>query len=116
MKYKTLFQLLLKFLGVWLFANGIIMVAFSSSTFIFFRRISGYPSRLKFMAAVSSRRSSSWQWASTVTDGKWVADKATASNRPYCPECGYDLTDNTSDRCPECGTATPVIAARQTNT
>jgi len=27
-----------------------------------------------------------------------------ASNR--CPECGYDLTGNTSGRCPECGTPT----------
>jgi uncharacterized paraquat-inducible protein A len=27
------------------------------------------------------------------------------SNRPVCMECGFDLRDNTSRRCPECGTA-----------
>jgi rubrerythrin len=39
--------------------------------------------------------------------GKWVADKAIPSNRPYCHECGYELTGNVSDRCPECGTFPP---------
>jgi hypothetical protein len=36
--------------------------------------------------------------------GKWIVDKAIPSNRPYCHECGYELTAATQNRCPECGT------------
>ncbi|GMU20302.1 MAG: hypothetical protein AMXMBFR13_03990 [Phycisphaerae bacterium] len=36
--------------------------------------------------------------------GRWIVDKAVPANRPYCPECGYDLTAATRNRCPECDT------------
>ena len=36
--------------------------------------------------------------------GKWIADKAIAGNRPYCLECGYDLTGATGNRCTEWNT------------
>ncbi len=36
--------------------------------------------------------------------GRWVIDRVIPSNRPYCAECGYELTDLPADyRCPECG-------------
>ncbi|MCA9254519.1 MAG: hypothetical protein KDA33_02730 [Phycisphaerales bacterium] len=33
-------------------------------------------------------------------------------NRPYCGECGYDLTGSDSDRCPECGLPFVVAGIR----
>lgn len=36
--------------------------------------------------------------------GRRVADWAVPSNRPYCPECGYDTTGTAGPVCPECGT------------
>lgn len=39
-----------------------------------------------------------------LLDGRWFADRAIPSNRPYCGECGYELTGHAQGRCPECGT------------
>jgi hypothetical protein len=40
--------------------------------------------------------------------GKWIADFAIPSNRPYCPNCGYDLSHYSGERCPECGVTWPA--------
>ena len=33
----------------------------------------------------------------------WLANRAIPGNRPYCHECGYDLSKVTREICPECG-------------
>ncbi|HVP73552.1 MAG TPA: hypothetical protein VMS30_07430 [Phycisphaerales bacterium] len=43
--------------------------------------------------------------------GKWIVDKAIPSNRPYCPECGYDMSRAQGARCPECGVELPRDSA-----
>lgn len=35
--------------------------------------------------------------------GRLIVDWCIPSNRPYCSECGYDLSNSMSDRCAECG-------------
>jgi hypothetical protein len=40
--------------------------------------------------------------------GTWLLDRIIPSNRPYCPECGYDLSNNRSSNCPECGVLLPL--------
>lgn len=47
--------------------------------------------------------------------GDWFVNKATPSNRPYCPECGYDLSKSRGERCPECGVTLPHDAAAPSN-
>ena len=42
--------------------------------------------------------------------GKWLLNKIIPSNRPYCHECGYDLSKNQSANCPECGVELPSSA------
>jgi hypothetical protein len=39
--------------------------------------------------------------------GKWIVNLCIPSNRPYCPECGYQLAESGSGNCPECGTTLP---------
>ncbi|MCZ6811939.1 MAG: hypothetical protein ACE10B_03625 [Phycisphaerales bacterium] len=39
--------------------------------------------------------------------GKWIVNVCIPSNRPYCPECGYDLSKAASANCPECGVKLP---------
>jgi hypothetical protein len=109
MKYKTLFRLCLKLLGVYLFFTNIDSV-------------------LTFMVATADIRSrgpsSSRFFLSTLIPlvyqsggivefvlgfylffgGKWIVDKAIPGNRPYCQECAYDLTGAANNRCAECGT------------
>ena len=43
-----------------------------------------------------------------VLGGKWIVDTVIPSNRPYCPECGYDVSKATASDCPECGSQLPA--------
>lgn len=43
--------------------------------------------------------------------GEWIVNKVIPSNRPYCPNCGYDLSHNTGERCSECGVTLPLREA-----
>lgn len=51
--------------------------------------------------------------------GKWIVDKCIPSNRPYCPECGYDVShlqssgSGSARRCPECGVELPTTIPPQ---
>ncbi len=105
MKYKTLFRLLVRFLGVGFLAfgcQGLLYAAFSV---------------LWNWYKPSSFRPDSW-WTWTVVPpmahvligiylffgGRWIVNLAIPSNRPYCPNCAYELTGISNGRCPECGT------------
>ncbi len=104
-KYKTLFRVLQKLVGLLVCALGVMLSA---------SQILGL---LDFFISSGIRFATSW-WrfipihgimgvavgSYLFFGGKWIVDLAIPGNRPYCDECGYDLTDATSDSCPECGT------------
>lgn len=101
MKYKTLFQLAIKLVGVLIVAEALAR----NLVFWLSLLIAGY---------------ASWNWAALTVPlghgfsiaigiylffgGRWIVNLGIPGNRPYCPECAYDLTGAVEPRCPECGT------------
>ncbi len=113
MKHKTWFRLVLKAIGVLLIGFALPGVATLLSK-------AGYHTMYRDPFAVRGVSAPDWfYWqflASHVRDlvqlglglyllfgGRWIADLAIPSNRPYCPECGYDISEATGKCCPECG-------------
>jgi hypothetical protein len=108
MKYKTLFRMLMKAIGVWVFVEGLngllsqvgyIVFTFTNANM----RASGQG--WYFLWNIVSQLMQLGIGAYLFFGGKWIADLAIPGNRPYCHECGYDLTNAAGNVCTECGTA-----------
>lgn len=120
MKHKTWFRLVLKAIGVFLVADSA-------------------PGTLQLVAYVIEwLAQSSVNWGATMFPwstlivypvasvaqaafglylffgGKFIVNLAIPSNRPYCPECGYDIGRAGGSTCPECGAALPRPASADT--
>jgi hypothetical protein len=114
MKHKTWFRLLLKAIGVAMLAYAIPQAVSSLCNISWW--------------LLNDDGSTSWtgtQWVSwtlisflhvaaqiavglyLLLGGEWIVNKCIPSNRPYCPNCGYDLSHNTGERCSECGVVLP---------
>ena len=98
MKYKTLFRVLLKAIGVFVFAEGISSM-FMSVGYAFMGIENYY-----FVFSTAGSLAQVAFGLYLFFGGRWLADKAIPGNRPYCHECGYDLTDAAGNLCSECGT------------
>lgn len=67
-----------------------------------------------FIVALTMGKGRRWgdKWANTVVIWNKFAHRLPFDPRGVlCVRCGYDLTGNTSGRCPECFTLIPIIAA-----
>jgi hypothetical protein len=110
MKYKTAFRLALKAIGVLVIAQTLpwLVMSWGSVALDF---LTGGALGLDPMGM------SSWELRSGIAylvsalmglyllfGGRWIVNLAIPSNRPYCHECGYELTGNITGLCPECGT------------
>ena len=108
MKYKTLFRLMLKWLGVYFFSHGVYYTAPGLISLIYSYSQTGgpLPGRDEWYRFVNLSGPLLYCGFGLYLffGGKWIVDKAIPSNRPYCHECGYDLTAAAQNRCPECGT------------
>ena len=112
MKYKTLCRLLVRLMGVYFLGFGALRV---------------FSAIFQVISVLSDTRRGAvtgFSWVYWALDplgylivggyllfgGKWIVDKLIPSNRPYCHECGYDLTGSVGNVCAECGTAfKPIV-------
>lgn len=106
MKYKTLFRVLLKLIGIWFALQGAMGVIHQSAI-----PIAGAISGIRFGGDFVLHVSTIVSFAPQVGiglylffGGEWIVNLAIPNNRPYCQECGYDLSHAEKERCPECGT------------
>ena len=123
MRYKTAFRLGLKVIGVWIVASSLpgLVVWGLRVGWLYAQGAGGLATpltRLSFEALNALHNGLELLLGLYLFFGaEWVVRLAIPSNRPYCPECGYDLSGlSRGQRCPECGTILPVAlrdAARQ---
>ena len=105
MKYKTLFRIMLKAIGVWVFVDGVGSVLGLTGYLLYNLNTPGLGSqRWMFVFNVLAPLVQLGLGAYLFFGGKWIADLAIPGNRPYCHECGYDLTNASGNLCSECGT------------
>ena len=114
MKYKTAFRLAIRLIGVLLFfmqVPGLISATANVAGFIVFPEPA---TGSLWVRDPWSLRMHLPQLLGHVVGlpgglylffrGSWIVDRAIPSNRPYCAECGYELSGLAEQSvCPECG-------------
>ena len=114
MKHKTWFRLVIKAIGVLLVASSFPYLGMGISQLLIYSSFGA--TNNPFNANVQAG-SVVWIVGSLIQlalgiylffGGKLIVNRCIPSNRPYCPDCGYDLSKTTSGSCPECGIVLPT--------
>lgn len=105
MRYKTLTRLLIKLMGLYFIVQGVVyLINVVSGMIIRLLGNGGLDDFSNFeLAYLISMLSMAGAGLFLLLASNWITDKLIPSNRPYCPNCGYELTGNTRPNCPECG-------------
>jgi len=115
MKYKTLFRLAVKFLGLCFIAIALVRASDVTAMLVslYFRANMQWQPGIFWRVVLSQLGIQSGISLGLgiylFFRGQWVVNLAIPSNRPYCPHCGYDLKGREHGRhCPECGVGLPA--------
>jgi hypothetical protein len=105
MKYKTLFRTGLKLLGLYFSITGIAAIVSAVMQIVGVWYQHGNAPGLGYSFYYTAGGFLQLGLGLYLFfDGKWIADKAIPGNRPYCHECGYDVSHAEGRVCSECGT------------
>lgn len=114
MRYKTLFRVLLKAIGVLLIAFTVPKLTDQGLLILHALNVGGTDEWLEvyFYPVIYGGTSAAGAMLQLLLGlylffgGKWVTNLAIPDNRSYCPACGYQLTGRDGATCPHCGAAT----------
>ena len=129
MKHKTWFRLVLKAIGIFLLATGVVDVVDAVSGSVgraFFSGGFGFGGLGSFDELLQALGFALYTGlvggigrlvigAYLLFGGAKLVNLCIPSNRPYCPHCGYDVRGVGDEVCPECGVRLPadLFAASQ---
>ena len=127
MKHKTWFRLVIKVIGIFLIATGGASLLDSMFTALgetlILRRFaaSGFGLSASFEDVLSFMLSAGLIegiariaiGAYLLLGGVKLINFCIPNNRPYCPDCGYDVREVGNEKCPECGVRLPAELLEQ---
>ena len=101
MKYKTLCRLLVKLIAIFFLVQGIATAL--TTVFTILAQNGGLKTKT-VLVATSYLLGNGLVSALVFSFCNQITNFLIPSNRPYCLECGYELTNLAASVCPECGT------------
>lgn len=110
MKHKTWFRLVLKAIGILIIATNIpTVITFGWTILVDYQKGAGLWTWDSWLAgSVIGHAAGVGIGVYLLFGGEWLLNQIIPSNRRYCPDCGYDVSESPSaTKCSECGVLLP---------